>query len=98
MGRIVAQIFQSLDGYYAGPNGEFIPPEWSSDMERWSLDAMSQSEGFIYGRVNFEFNRDFWTQAQTDPDSDAAGISYADQMNAKPKTVFSRTLTGDPGW
>ena len=37
-------------------------------------------------------------QAETDPDSDAAGISYASRMNSAPLTMISRTHTGDPGW
>ena len=44
------------------------------------------------------FNRDFWVQALTDPDSDAAAHSYATLMKSTPKTMVSRTQTGDPGW
>lgn len=98
MPKVVLSVFTSLDGFYAGSNGEFIPPEWSGDMEVWAGEAMTQSGHFIYGRVNFEFNKSFWSAAETDPNSPAAEHSYAAQMNAKPKTVFSRTLTGDPGW
>jgi dihydrofolate reductase len=48
--------------------------------------------------VNFLFNKAFWSAAETDPASVAAGISYAPRMNALPKTVVSRSLAGDPGW
>ncbi|MBL8570156.1 MAG: dihydrofolate reductase family protein [Phreatobacter sp.] len=98
MPQVVLSVFTSLDGFYAGPNGEFIPPEWSDDMEAWAGAAMAQSSHFIYGRVNFAFNKAFWSEAETNPDSPAAEHAYAKEMNAKPKTVFSRTLTGDPGW
>lgn len=98
MAKIVLSMFMSLDGYFAGPGGEFVPPEWSDDMEKWALEAMEQSGRFLYGRVNFVFNRDFWQAAETDPTSPAAGIAYAADMNAKPKTVFSTTLPDNPGW
>jgi dihydrofolate reductase len=98
MAKVVLSMFMTLDGYFAGQGGEFIPPEWSDDMEAWALEAMAQSSHFLYGRVNFEFNKAFWEAAKTDPESPAAGIAYAGEMNAKPKTVFSRTLSGDPGW
>ncbi|MGS1096019.1 dihydrofolate reductase family protein [Aquamicrobium terrae] len=98
MSKVVLSMFMTLDGYFAGEDGTFIPPQWSDDMEAWALEAMEQSGHFLYGRVNFEFNKAFWETADTDPESPAAGIAYAGQMNAKPKTVFSRTLSGDPGW
>jgi dihydrofolate reductase len=96
--KVVLSMFMTLDGYFAGLGGEFMPPPWSDGMEAWALEAMRQSGHFLYGRVNFQFNKGFWEEAKTDPDSPAAGIAYAGEMNAKPKTVFSRTLKGDPGW
>jgi dihydrofolate reductase len=89
MPKVVLSVFTSLDGFYAGPNGEFIPPAWSADMGAWADEAMEQSGHLIYGRVNFAFNKGHWLAEKSD---------FAVGMNAKPKTVFSRTLTGDPGW
>jgi dihydrofolate reductase len=89
MAKVILSVFTSLDGFYAGPNGEFIPPEWSADMGAWADQAMEQSGHLIYGRVNFEFNKAHWSAETSD---------FASGMNAKPKTVFSRTLKGDPGW
>lgn len=99
MADLVLTVFTSLDGYFARPGGEFAPPPWSDEVGReWSHAALGRARHLLYGRVNFAFNKDFWSAAETDPDSVAAGISYAAQMNALPKTVVSRTLTGDPGW
>lgn len=98
MGKLVVSVFTSLDGFIE-PESGFEGPAWSDDVERnWSLHSLSRAKHLVYGRTNFEFMRDFWSQAETDPTSVAAGISYAGTMNALPKTVFSRTLTGDPGW
>jgi len=97
--KLVLSMFISLDGYIEGPGGEFVPPAWSGDLEKhWSGYALARAGHLLYGRTNFLFNKGFWTQAETDPNSVAAGISYAGTMNRLPKTVFSRTLTGDPGW
>jgi dihydrofolate reductase len=99
MRKLVLSMFMSLDGYIAGPGGEFIGPEWSDDLERhWSGYALERAGHLLYGRVNFLFNKGFWEQAETDPTSPAAGIAYAGTMNRLPKTVFSTTLQGDPGW
>lgn len=98
MSKLCWAVFMSVDGYYAGPHGEFIPPAWSPDMNNRSLEITGATGHLIYGRVNYEFNRDFWMQAETDPSSDAAAHSYAKLMNDTPKTMFSRTFKGDPGW
>ncbi|MBR0670912.1 dihydrofolate reductase family protein [Neoroseomonas soli] len=99
MALLVLSSFTSLDGYIEKPGGQFAPPPWSDEVEReWSLRAMARAGHLLYGRVNFLFNKGFWSVAETDPASVAAGISYAGTMNRLPKTVVSRTLTGDPGW
>ncbi|HEX2113906.1 MAG TPA: dihydrofolate reductase family protein [Alphaproteobacteria bacterium] len=99
MTKLVLSMFMSLDGYIERPNGEFVPPAWSGDLERhWSGYALERAGHLLYGRTNFLFNKGFWSAAETDPSSPAAGISYASTMNRLPKTVFSRTLSGDPGW
>jgi dihydrofolate reductase len=99
MAKLVLAMFITLDGYIEGPNGEFVPPPWSADVERhWSGDGLAKAGHLIYGRTNFLFNKAFWSAAETDPDSPAAGISYAATMNSLPKTVVSTTLSGDPGW
>lgn len=99
MAKVVLSMFVSLDFYIEGASGEFVPPAWSDDLSRhWSGYALERAGHLLYGRVNFLFNKGFWSAADSDPDSPAAGISYAATMNRLPKTVFSRTLSGDPGW
>lgn len=99
MAKLVLSMFTSLDGYIEGPNGTFVPPAWSDDLGRhWSGYALERAGHLLYGRTNFLFNKGFWSAAETDPNSPAAGIAYAGTMNRLPKTVFSTTLTGDPGW
>jgi len=99
MAKVILSMFVSLDFYIEGPGGEFVPPAWSDDLSRhWSGYGLERAGHLLYGRVNFLFNKGFWSAADTDPESPAAGISYAGKMNRLPKTVFSRTLSGDPGW
>lgn len=99
MRKLVLSMFMSLDGYVAGPRGEFIGPQWSDDLERyWSGYSLKRAGHLLYGRVNFLFNKGFWEPAATDPNSPAAKVPHAADMNRLPKTVVSRTLGGDPGW
>lgn len=96
---LVLSMFMSLDGYICAEDGIFLAPPWSDDVEKnWSGYALGRATHLVYGRVNFLFNKDFWSPAETNPNSIAAQISYAGTMNKLPKTIFSRTLIGDVGW
>lgn len=93
MAKLVLAMFTTLDGYIAGPNGEFTPPPWSREVsEAWAANNLSKAGHLIYGRVSFEFNKGFWTSPA------AAGQTESQTMNRLPKTVVSRTLSDDPGW
>jgi len=93
MANLILAMFTSLDGYIEGPGGEFAPPPWSDEVAaNWSGHSLSRAAHLIYGRVNFVFNKGFWTS------HDAAGDSQTATMNRLPKTVVSTTLSGDPGW
>lgn len=93
MTKLILAMITSVDGYVEGPNGEFVPPPWSADVgEAWSEHNLAHTGHLIYGRVNFRFNKGHWTSPA------AAGQPEAAIMNRLPKTVVSRTLSGDPGW
>ncbi len=93
MAKLVLAMFMSLDGYVAGPNGEFVPPPWSAEVgEAWAEHNLKNAGHLIYGRANFEFNKAYWTSPG------AASQRQTDAMNRLPKTVISRSLSGDPGW
>jgi dihydrofolate reductase len=91
--KLVLAMFMSLDGYVAGPNGEFVPPPWSTEVgEAWASHNLKNAGHLIYGRANFAFNKAHWTSPA------AAGQPETEAMNRLPKTVVSRTLSADPGW
>jgi dihydrofolate reductase len=94
MRKAILAMFMSLDGYIEGPNGEFVPPAWSDDMQRHWADTNIDAAGLLlYGRRNFQFNASFWQEAEAKADNPPAFRAMAHRMNALPKLVFSRTLT-----
>jgi dihydrofolate reductase len=95
MAKLLLAMFISLDGYIEGPGGQLIGPTWSNDLDvYWSLANLNRTSRILYGRVNFEFNRAFWT----DLDGPAGAIAFTGTMNNLPKSVVSNTLTGELGW
>jgi len=93
MKKLILAMFTSVDGYIEGPSGEFVPPPWSAEVgQAWSEHNLTHASHLIYGRVNFQFNKEHWTSPA------ATGQPETATMNRLPKTVVSRTLSGDPGW
>ena len=98
MRQVILAMFMSLDGYFAGPGGEFIPPPMSDDLSRHWSDANVEDAGtLLYGRVSFEFNSQFWPSLEADPTTPNATRTFARRMNDLPKVVFSTTLK-EVGW
>ena len=93
MRKVVLAMFMSLDGYIEGPKGEFVPPAWSDDLQRyWADDNVDRAGLLLYGRTNFQFNAGFWQAAEADAKNPEPFRAFARRMNALPKLCFSRTL------
>lgn len=97
MRKLILSMFMSLDGYFAGPNGEFIAPDWSDDMQQWSDSNTAETGMLLYGRVNFEFNAGYWQGAEHDANSAEKDRAFAKKMNEFPKICFSRSKK-EVGW
>ena len=89
MRKIIAFTNVSLDGYFAGPNGEIDWFKTSDDEEKaFTHKAAKQSSTLIFGHTTYEMMAGFW------PTADAARNDpvIAGVMNSAPKIVFSKTL------
>ena len=97
----------SLDGYVAGPNGEFDWPLPDKEFEQCALDLLNSVDYIMFGRLTYEMMAGYWPTAVTSPagvlNSSGAKISVpkeisqthteiAHKMNTLIKVVFSRTL------
>ena len=100
MGKISVFNHVTIDGFFAGPNGEIdwfkaIKPdeEWNKFTHR---QAASEST-LIFGRTTYDMMKSYWptdTAIQNDPD-----LAYV--MNKSPKIVFSKSLVKveeTPNW
>lgn len=91
MRKIIASENVSLDGYFAGPNGEIDWFESSRDMEieEYVNEGLNSVDTLLFGRVTYELMASYW------PTADAMKNEpfFAEIMNKLPKIVFSRTLS-----
>ncbi|MCT9076558.1 dihydrofolate reductase family protein [Streptomyces fulvoviolaceus] len=103
MGKLVSQIFVSLDGVYQAPGGPQEDPRDGFDQGGWTVpyndedfgrfvtEVFGSVDAFLLGRRTYDIFAAFWPKV-TDP-----ADPVASKLNALPKYVVSSTLT-DPEW
>jgi dihydrofolate reductase len=81
----------SVDGYYAGPNGEidwFIPdPDLDKD-----IHLMNRVDTTIMGRVTYQLFERYWPHIFENPSATQSDRRTAEELNQLKKIVFSKTL------
>ena len=98
--RIILSDFISLDGVVQSPGGQGEDTDGGFRHGGWSMpffdeeamgpvldEGMAQTEALLFGRRTWDVMASAWP--------DRAGDPFADQMNAIPKYVVSRTLTAE---
>ncbi|TDV42264.1 dihydrofolate reductase family protein [Actinophytocola oryzae] len=96
MRKVIYWVHTSIDGFIAGPNGEFDWPLLTPELSEYS-DLMSDRVGvFLYGRVVWDLMSGYWPTADQVAD-DPHSVKFAPIWRETPKVVFSRTLT-EAGW
>jgi len=89
MGKIVAFTIVSVDGYFAGPNGEIDWFKKEDDEDReFSSESSKSSATLIFGHTTYTMMAGYWPT----PEAIKNNPTVAGIMNNTPKIVFSKTL------
>src|SRR3954469_14123229 len=86
MGKLIATTQATVDGVI-DPVGEWVQPD--ADHADYSFERQAASGGLVLGRKTFEGLAGYWPSQSG---------KWADMVNALPKYVGSRTLSGDLEW
>jgi dihydrofolate reductase len=92
MRRVTYSMGVSLDGYIAGPDGDF---EWTAPDEevfRFVTDEIREVGVHLLGRGLYETML-YWETADQDPSLDDSRLEWAAIWKSLPKVVFSTTLS-----
>jgi dihydrofolate reductase len=91
MGAIHVFNHISIDGFFAGPNGEidwFYAVPHDDEWHRYTHSQAGTGSTLIFGRSTYELMKSFW------PTEEAIKMDpgMANSVNNSPKIVFSKTL------
>ena len=92
MRKIIVMLSVSLDGFFAGPDGELDWHLVDDELHTHFNAELRGMSAFLDGRVSYELMAEFWPTADQDPDSPAPMIEFAGIWREMPKIVYSRTL------
>jgi dihydrofolate reductase len=96
MRSVTYSMAVSLDGYIAGPDGQFdwgIPDD---ELVRFATDQTRQVGDMLLGRKLYETML-YWETVQEDPSLDDSDREWIAIWNPLPKVVFSTTLPAVQG-
>lgn len=89
MRKLIESTFLTLDGVVSDPQN-YGAPYWDEEHTAYATKLMEGADALLLGRETFEHFAAAWPQRSGDP--------YTDKINAMPKYVASRTLSGDLAW
>jgi dihydrofolate reductase len=88
MRKVIVSEMVSLDGFFAGPNGEIDWHVVDEEFNEWAIAQLNAMDALLFGRVTYQGMASYWpTPAAIEDDPEVA-----DKMNTLPKIVFSKTL------
>lgn len=100
MRKLVVTILISLDGYAAGPGGEFMAMPLDESFSDYNVERLRTADTLLLGRRTFLGFRSYWPPVATDPEQPAVEREISRLNTAARKVVVSDSLSaGDlSGW
>ncbi|MBK8023279.1 MAG: dihydrofolate reductase [Chloroflexi bacterium] len=91
MRKIVMFNRVSVDGFFAGPNGEIDWHVMDPQVDA-AIHQMMAPDTILFGRVTYQMFESFWPHVTDDPGASPGFRALADELNQMTKIVFSTTL------
>jgi dihydrofolate reductase len=92
MRKIIHTSWISLDGFVAGPSGEFDWVLGDSQLANYELGMVAEADSLLLGKNTYlEFSQ-YWSAVPESPHAMDWEKEYAKKFNVMPKVVVSRNL------
>ena len=93
MRKIVMFNLVSLDGYFAGLDGNIDWHQVDDEFNTFAIEQTASFGGLVFGRTTYQLFESFWPQALKDPKTSDDDRKIAQTIDDIWKMVFSTTLT-----
>ncbi len=95
MRNLIFFMHTSLDGFYAGPNGEMGWIKVDEELFDFVATMTANADTALYGRITYEMMRGYWPTAGEAPGASKHDIEHSKWYNEVSKVVLSRTISED---
>jgi dihydrofolate reductase len=95
MRELTLIVQTSLDGFVAGPDGEFDNFLGGEENLEFVCSLIDEADAALLGRVSYQLLTSNWPIVATKPGATKNEIKYSRWYNAVPKYVLSKTLKGN---
>ena len=94
MRKLTVTMWQSLDGFISGPNGEmdWITSRYDAEMGEYEGGVIDTVDTLLLGRITYASFAGAWPSVPDNPAVSEEERAYARRLNAMTKVVFSHTL------
>ena len=89
MRKIIYWVHTSIDGYVAGPHGEFDWPALGPEVFGYSEAMNEQVDTLMYGRVVWDMMAAYWPTADADPATTDDHARRSPPSGARPRRSWS---------
>lgn len=93
MRKIVVFNMVSVDGYFAGSDGNIDWHRVDDEFNQFAVEHTAEFGGLIFGSTTYKLFEDFWPQALKDPKTSDDDRKIAQIIDDMWKIVFSKTRT-----
>jgi dihydrofolate reductase len=95
MRELILIVQTSLDGFVAGPNGEFDNFIGGEENLEFVCSITDEADAILLGRNSYQLINTHWPTAAGKPGATKNEIKYSNWYNSAPKYVLSKTLETD---
>jgi dihydrofolate reductase len=92
MRKIIVSEMISVDGFFAGPNGEIDWHNVDAEFNEYAIEMLKSLDTLMFGRITYDLMASYWP-AEPALKDDPIVAGY---MNSLAKIVFSKTQTSLP--
>ncbi len=92
MRKVIVSEMVTLDGFFAGPNGEIDWHIVDEEFNQYAIDLLNTVDTILFGRVTYHLFESYWPVAATNPSTSKSDLKIAHKINNMTKIVFSKAL------